>query len=153
MKITPSQAKNLMRRALRLLVDPEPTWEDKQRIRYYFEYRCAYCNIDLKDVPHDIDHLVSASLGGTNALANRVLSCKPCNAKEKRDRDWRDFLREKAESMVTYVQREKRIQEWVAANGGHPELNFELKLLIDEESERISKEFDIACARIRDVRG
>ena len=77
------------------------------------------CGKQLTDGEGDIDHLVPAALGGANALANRVLSCKPCNAEEKRDRDWIEFLKEKCASPNILQERESRIQKWIELNGGH----------------------------------
>ena len=141
-----------MRRGLRFLVDPEPEKEDKRRVWDFFTGCCAYCGRQLKDGEGDIDHLVSAALGGANALANRVLSCKPCNAEEKRDRDWTEFLNEKCPSPKILQERESRIRKWIELNGGHPELSPEIRALLDQESDRSTKEYDATCARIRKQR-
>lgn len=106
----------------------------------------------LIDAEVDIDHLISAALGGANALANLVLSCKPCNAKEKRDRDWIEFLNEKCASPNIFQARESRIRKWIELNGGHPELSLKIRALLDAESDRATKEYDAACARIRQQR-
>lgn len=149
MKLTPAQVKNLMRRGLRFLVDPEPEKEDKKRVRDFFKDSCAYCGKRLKSGDGDIDHLISAALGGANALANRILSCKPCNAEEKRDRDWIEFLKEKCDSHTAFQERESRIRQWIEMNGGHPKLDPDISALLDIESERTTKEYDVACMRIR----
>jgi ribosomal protein L24E len=149
MKLTPAQVKNLMRRGLRFLVDPEPEREDKKRVRNFFKDSCAYCGRHLEDGDGDIDHLISAALGGANALANRVLSCKACNAEEKRDRNWIEFLKEKCDSHTTFQERESRIMQWIKLNGGHPELDLKILALLDQECDRTTKEYDTACMRIR----
>jgi hypothetical protein len=149
MKLTPPQVKNLMRRGLRFLVDPEPQGSDKKRIQDFFNDSCAYCGQQIEAGVGDIDHLISASLGGANALANRVLSCKPCNAEEKRDRDWIEFLREKCNSDDIFRERKLKIKQWIELNGGHPRLDSELLALLNQESERTTKEYDAACIRIR----
>jgi hypothetical protein len=41
--LTPSQVKNIMRRGLRLLVDPNLEHDERLRITAFFENRCAYC--------------------------------------------------------------------------------------------------------------
>ncbi len=138
-----------MRRGLRFLVDPEPEEKDKKRVRDFFKDSCAYCGKSLESGDGDIDHLVSAALGGANALANRILSCKPCNAEEKRDRDWIEFLEEKCDSQTTFHERESRIQQWIEMNGGHPKLDPDIAALLDKESERTIGEYDVACVRIR----
>jgi ribosomal protein L24E len=149
MKLTPALVKNLMRRGLRFLVDPEPEKEDKKRVRNFFKDSCAYCGRHLEHGDGDIDHLVSAARGGANALANRVLSSKACNAEEKRDRDWIEFLKEKCDSHTTFRGRESRILQWIELNGGHPEVDAEILALLDQESDRTTKEYDAACMRIR----
>lgn len=149
MKLTPAQVKNLMRRGLRFLVDPEPEKEDKKRVQDFFKNECAYCGRHLEDGDGDIDHLVSAALGGANALANRVLSCKRCNAEEKRDRDWIEFLKEKCNSPSIFEERESRIQQWIKLNGSRPELDPKILILLKQESARTTKEYDAACARIK----
>ncbi len=149
MRLTPAQVKNLMRRGLRFLVDPEPEKQDKQRVRDFFNSQCAYCGVKIVDGEGDIDHLVSAALGGANALANRILSCKDCNAKEKRDRDWIEFLREKSPTDEVFHQRKTKIEQWVRLNGDHPKLDEQVLTLLQEECERTTKEYDRACARVR----
>jgi len=131
------------------LADPEPQKEDKEMVRDFFKNKCAYCGRHLEDGDGDIDHLISAALGGTNSLANRVLSCKCCNAEEKRDRDWIEFLKEKCDSLSTFQERESRIQQWITLNGGHPKLDTQMQTLLEQESDRTTKEYDGACARIR----
>jgi hypothetical protein len=149
MKLTPAQVKNLMRRGLRFLVDPEPEPEEKQRVWRHFQNSCAYCGAPLNQGAGDMDHLISAALGGANALANRVLSCKQCNAVEKRDRNWVEFLKEKSPSPAAFENRKRRIDQWVAINGSHATLSPELLEALRQESERTTKEYDAACSRIR----
>jgi len=149
MNYTPSQIKNLMRRGLRLLIDPEPKKDAKKSVRYFFKDECAYCGRQIEDGAYDIDHLVSAAMGGANALANRVLSCKNCNAKEKRDRNWIEFLKEKCSSENIFDKRKSRIMQWIKINGGRPALDSEILSLLQQEADRTTKEYDTACARIR----
>jgi ribosomal protein L24E len=131
------------------MVDPEPEKEDKKRVRDFFKDSCAYCGKRLESGGGDIDHLVPAALGGANALVNRILSCKPCNAEEKRDRDWLEFLKEKCYSHTIFQERESRIRQWIEINGGHPRLDPDISALLDKESERTTEEYDVACTRIR----
>ena len=152
MKLTPAQVKNLMRRGLRFIVDPEPEKEQKLQVREHFRNQCAYCQRPLEYGDGDIDHLVSAALGGSNGLANRVLSCKPCNAEEKRDRDWIEFLHEKAPSQDVFQARKKQIEDWIQLNGGHVQLDASVMAAINEESKRTTVEYDLACRRIRKMK-
>ena len=40
--------------------------------------RCAYCFIELEDVPH-LDHIIPVSKDGEHSLRNVVWACQPCN--------------------------------------------------------------------------
>jgi 5-methylcytosine-specific restriction endonuclease McrA len=50
---------------------------------------CAYCGLALgTGLPYSrptLDHVIPVSRGGSNALTNMVLACKPCN-RAKADR-------------------------------------------------------------------
>jgi hypothetical protein len=151
MELTPAQVKNLMRRGLRRLVDPEPEPKDKERIWAYFEGRCAYCDTVIAEGGGDIDHLVSAALGGANSLANRVLACKPCNAQEKRDQDWESFINSKCPGSDIRARRTQRIRSWIESHGGHPVLRQEVLSLLTSEAKRVTDEYDLACRRIRSL--
>ena len=152
MNFTPAQVKNLMRRGLRFIVDPEPRREAKKIIRDHFLNQCAYCGCPLEQTEGDIDHLVSAALGGANGLANRVLSCKPCNAIEKRDRDWVVFLQEKSSSQETFQFRKKTIDSWIEMNGGHSILDPVILAALQEEANNVTRCYDVACKRIRSLK-
>jgi len=87
--ISPSLAKNLIRRSLLDLVDPSRSEAALKDIWDDFDASCAYCGKQLRRNGKDdhIDHLVSASANGSNHKANRVLSCAQGNEAEKRDSD------------------------------------------------------------------
>lgn len=153
MKLTPAQVKNLMRRGLRFLVDPDPEAVERQRVWAHFESRCAYCGRPLGATEGDLDHLVSAAQRGGNSLANRVLSCKPCNAEEKRDQEWSAFLASKSDDAGTLATRRARIDQWIDANGGHPVLDEDTLALVNLEAKRVTDEYDAACLRIREHLG
>lgn len=61
----------------------------KNRLREEQEGKCAFCNIptnaqilrngDLVQLWEEFDHFVPVSYGGSNSLANWVLSCNVCN--------------------------------------------------------------------------
>ena len=90
-RMTPGYAKNTMRRALRTVIDPEPSASEIAKLWEYFGSACAYCERPLSRGNREghVDHLIS---GGTNHISNRVLSCPACNGDEKRDEDWLVFL-------------------------------------------------------------
>lgn len=52
---------------------------------------CFYCGIREKIYRLTIDHVVPRSRGGTDALANLVLACEPCN-KAKGSRPLVEFI-------------------------------------------------------------
>jgi CRISPR/Cas system Type II protein with McrA/HNH and RuvC-like nuclease domain len=107
---TPSYAKNIIRRCFTELFDPELSPAQRSEIWNYFENRCAYCGKKLNRSKREghIDHLMPASLDGSNFIGNRVLSCASCNAEEKRDRFWVLFIKEKDGS----DERIKKIKNW-----------------------------------------
>ena len=106
-RVTPALAKNTIRRALRAVIDAEPSRAAIAELWKHFESRCAYCGrvLDKPLREGHIDHLAPTTRGGTNHLSNRVLSCSSCNGDEKRERDWREFLREKNSDAGVFDQR------------------------------------------------
>ncbi len=116
--VTPSYVKNMIRRCFSEIVDPSPTKRGVEAIWRHFGGRCAYCNKALRREAKEghIDHLVCASSGGANAVANRVLSCSTCNEKEKLDKPWEEFLKSKARSDAEFAERRQRILDWQTAN-------------------------------------
>jgi hypothetical protein len=120
--VTTAYVKNIIRRGFSELVDPSPTRDEHEMVRTHVENRRAYCGELLRRGAKEghIDHLVAASQGGANALGNRVLSCASCNEREKLDRPWETFLREKATSDAVLLKRRERILEWQQA---HPVSN------------------------------
>lgn len=111
---TLSLAKNLMRRALKDLVDRVPTLAEQQRLREHFNNRCAYCSGSAQ--PHD-GHIDHADHDGGNALGNLLLACKTCNGNEKREKPWRQFLEEKCgKGSEVYAQRLQVIEAWRASH-------------------------------------
>ena len=151
MRYTPSQIKNLMRRGLRLLIDPEPDAEEKQECIAFFDHRCAYCGVVVDKGQGDLDHLLSASFGGRNHISNRVYSCKHCNAKEKRDKAWEAFLVEKHGSRPAMAPYRKRIHAWVKQAGHVPALPEQVLLALKEESQRVTESYMQACKKLRGV--
>ena len=73
------------------MVNPEISGVDYQQgelwgyeLREYllekFGRKCVYCGI--KDVPLEIEHIVSKSRGGSNRVSNLTLTCHSCNQKK-----------------------------------------------------------------------
>ncbi len=151
MELTPAQVKNLMRRGLRLLIDPEPEPEERQRAIAHFDHCCAYCGSPIEKGYADLDHLVSAAKAGRNHISNRVLSCKPCNAEEKRDMGWEEFLLKKCGDGPLLEERRHKILDWVNSAGVVPPLPDATLRLLDEESRRVTAVYEEACRKLRSV--
>jgi len=118
---TPGYVKNMIRRSLREIVDPSPTKEEEERIWKFFDYECAYCGKPLHKSQKEahIDHLLPASLNGSNHISNRVLSCATCNEAEKLDGAWQEFIVRKNREAGVVQKRIARIREWQKLNEGH----------------------------------
>ncbi len=112
-RISPSVAKNMMRRSLAAIVDPPPTAAQVEELWRYFRGECVYCGITIPRSSRTghLDHLVP---GGTNSIFNLALACAKCNGDEKRELPWREFLQKKARHSVECSEREARIEAWLA---------------------------------------
>jgi hypothetical protein len=150
-KMTPSQAKNAIRKALNGIVDLHPSASQMHPIWIFFQSSCAYCGKVLVRGNRDahIDHLISSGAGGSNALNNCVLACHTCNGDEKRDEHWESFLRKKAPDAATFGLRKNRIEEWVASCGTGPTIDTTLTRRIGAEVDVVIAAFDKALERIR----
>jgi 5-methylcytosine-specific restriction endonuclease McrA len=150
-KMTPSQAKNAIRRALVGIVDPHPNDSQIHRIWSFFGSSCAYCERILVRGKRDahVDHLVPSGLGGSNALSNFVLSCGICNGDEKREEDWQSFLRRKAPDVGTFKRRKKRIESWITTCSDAPVCDSGLLQTVNREADRAIVSFNAAVKRVR----
>lgn len=115
-KVTPSMAKNQIKRSLLQIVDLHPNKMQKQQIWRYFDNKCAYCDItiDPNSRQGHLDHLLAVQNGGSNDIYNFVLACNICNGDEKRETQWREFLISKCKNLSdsTYVERLTKIETW-----------------------------------------
>lgn len=123
--MTPSQARNAIKRSLKALIDPKPSKVEKEKIWLYFENQCAYCGCKLnpKERKAHLDHVVAESDGGSNQLGNLILTCAICNGDEKREMDWKEFLLQKCQvdnqgETPEYHQSYQKINNWFAEQGG-----------------------------------
>lgn len=150
MTATPSQAKNLLRRSLRNLVDPEIRAGDRIAVWRFFANRCAYCRraLDPSGREGHIDHLKSSFQGGSNHLSNRVLACGACNGDHKREQCWQQFLKERVHDAGVRASRARRIREWIRA-AGVPEKEARLIQLADREAAKVIRAFEAACDKVR----
>jgi hypothetical protein len=109
-----SGAKNAMHRAIQDLLCRPLTTKEKDLVWEYFKSRCAYCNkrINRAHRHGHMDHLDCSATGGGNAIRNRVLACKECNGNEKREQNWRRFLKSKCKDAETFQRRRDKIKAW-----------------------------------------
>ncbi len=86
-KVTPSMAKNQIKRSLLQIIDTHPNKSQKQQVWNCFDNKCAYCDIviDPNSRKGHLDHLQAVKDGGTNEIYNFVLACNICNGDEKRE--------------------------------------------------------------------
>jgi CRISPR/Cas system Type II protein with McrA/HNH and RuvC-like nuclease domain len=147
---TPGYVKNMIRRSLREIVDPSPKKEDEERIWKFFNSKCAYCGKLLSKLQKQghIDHLLPSSLGGTNHISNRVLSCANCNEAEKLDGAWQEFMVKKNLDPAVLRARIVKIHEWQKLNG-KPTLNQEKLREVESLSESVVAFYD---AKVRAAR-
>jgi len=152
--MTPSQARNSIKKALKAIVDPKPKKNDKDVIWLFFESKCAYCGISIKKESRlgHIDHLHSEMENGSNKLCNLVLTCSKCNGDEKRERDWKEFLKFKCRNdKKAYLERKSKINSWVRMNGDNsllPRSTFEL---LESEFKRIDKVFSDSIEKLKNT--
>ncbi len=113
--MTPSQARNAIKRALVEIVDPKPKRSEIDSMWKHFARSCAFCGfaLDRKDRVGHADHLIPASKGGHNHIYNRVLACAECNGDSKLDSDWEVFLQQRCNGTEQEKQgRKECIQRW-----------------------------------------
>jgi len=54
-------------------------WELREYLLYRHQHICAYCHGLTKDLVLEKEHVTPKALGGSNRLANHVISCRECN--------------------------------------------------------------------------
>jgi len=144
----PAQIKRYIEKGLRSLVDPEPTKEERALAFAFFSHQCAYCG---NSADH-LDHLLAESKRGANHVSNRAPACSDCNAKQKRDLDWRDFLQLKcgAESALLEIRRCK-IEQWIRDRGGLHVLPDETLRLLEDGHRQCAMEYDAARTLLKNA--
>ena len=152
-------AKNKIRRCLKAILDPHPSVKDIDALWEYFGSCCAYCGNPICRASRKghIDHAISSSLGGTNAIHSHVLACDRCNGDEKREEPWELFLQKKCTSQGTsqdvLALRSKRICDWISVQHkssalSDPDMQVRANAIIDAALES----FDKSVADIRKLR-
>ncbi|WP_123985202.1 hypothetical protein [Taibaiella soli] len=150
-KNTPSYANNIIRRTLKTILDRELTEKEKTDIWTYFDSRCCYCDrqLDRKKREGDMDHLEA---NRCNHISNRVLSCSPCNAHEKREYPWVKFLRQQSSDDSIFQARKTRIDQWVAKHQIAGNISKQHNLQLEQEMELVTQTLNEAVARLRNLR-
>jgi hypothetical protein len=154
-KITPSKAKNAIRRALFAEIEGALSRSDKLKVWKFFQLSCAYCGHEMDPSGREghMDHLESRSAGGTDHISNTVLACRICNGDEKREMHWEEFLRKKSDDDATFNLRHSRIVAWVSLNRTTlVEQSAALKQEVESQVQAVFSIFDEALAKIRKAR-
>jgi hypothetical protein len=149
---TPSKAKCAIKRALGEVIDPSPSEKEVAELWVYFCSSCIFCGCALARDSRKghIDHLVAKSAGGSNHIANRVLSCDGCNGDDKREAPWEQFLEQKcAGDQALVAKRSAMIEEWVALKGPPPVLSRAMQTLLDDAVHGVTAVFDEQCSVLR----
>lgn len=153
--MTPSQARNSIKKCLKALIDPKPKNNDKNQIWAFFKNKCAYCGLLLTQESRKghIDHLHSEMEGGSNRLSNLVLTCATCNGDEKRELNWKEFLFEKCgEDNKLYQERSTKIYNWIKINGGNPILSEKEKDILETEFIKINQVLTKSVESLRSLK-
>lgn len=140
------QAKNVMLRAMREILDPSPL--DVGPVWDHFESRCAYCDTAL-EIAGRSAHIDHAEAAGGNHLGNLVLACGSCNGDDKREMPWREFVASKASTESDTATRVARIEDWALL---HPRVDKPMPpeaLRLAEEIRALTQEFSTKCAELR----
>ena len=150
--MTPSQARNAIKKSLKALIDPKPKKEAKDKVWTYFDSSCAYCGCPLskKSRMGHIDHLYAEMDGGSNKLCNLVLSCSICNGDEKREQDWKQFIYDNTAGDNSSSQPKiAKISKWITINEGEPKLTEEELSILDVEFDKINEVLSSSVNKLR----
>jgi hypothetical protein len=140
------QAKNVMLRAMREILDPSPT--DVGPVWDYFESRCAYCDLQL-EIAGRSAHIDHAEASGGNHLGNLVLACGSCNGDHKRETPWRDFVAFKASTGPDASERIARIEAWAKLHRRPSFAPPPNALKIADEIRALAADYAAKCADLR----
>lgn len=140
------QAKNLMRRAVRKILEGGLSASAEDAVWDYFQSECAYCGKKI-DRSRREGHLDHAEPAGGNHLGNRILACAPCNGNEKREERWQDFLARKSPNDA--VRRAERILGWMTSHPPQERLTTpEIEGALAKAEQAIGA-FQAACDELR----
>lgn len=149
--MTPTHVRNAIRRSLKELIAPKPTSRQKESVWEHFGHQCAFCSRPLNKNRQQgrIDHLVPESIGGTNQLANLILTCPSCSGNKKRDKDWLDFLKTKCDdNLALYERRLTCILHWQQSQPGPVTLTQAQQQLLDDTFEQVNTAYSLAVKEL-----
>jgi hypothetical protein len=153
-KHSPSIARNQIRRSLMAIIDPHPTAHELAKLWEHFSNRCAYCDVEVSKESRDgqVDHIISAALGGKNGVHNHVLACGRCNGDEKRELDWLTFLERKVPDQAVRDLRRQKIIAWIGNGADQSKLSEDQEQQVDQIIKQALLAFDVAVSGMRELR-
>ncbi|MEH1783877.1 MAG: RNA-guided endonuclease IscB [Nostoc sp.] len=80
-------------------------YETREYLLEKWGRECAYCG--AKDVPFQIEHILSRAKGGSNSITNLTLSCEKCNTK-KGTKALKEFLKKDSIRLERILSQAKR---------------------------------------------
>lgn len=80
-------------------------YETREYLLEKWNRKCAYCGDD--SVPLEVEHIKPRSKGGSNALSNLTLACRPCNQR-KSNKPIEEFLSKKPLVLKGILSQAKR---------------------------------------------
>jgi 5-methylcytosine-specific restriction endonuclease McrA len=149
-KDIPSIAKNKIKRSLRAIIDPLPSKKEISSLWEYFENSCAYCNVKIDPDSRlgHLDHVIAQSDRGNNSIYNHVLSCAKCNGDEKREMDWKIFLKQKLVNSEKFNIQKLKIENWLEKNN-IVKIELKRKEKVDKIIADALAQFDISVQSMR----
>lgn len=152
--MTPSQARNAIKKALVEIVDPKPKKTEIDAMWRHFNNQCAFCGKQLEraDRIGHADHLVPAAKGGHNHIYNRVLACSTCNGDQKLDSDWQVFLDEAKGKDAEKITRKMKILEWQVSHRAECSVADKNIAGALNAAEEAIHAFNTACDKVRSLR-
>jgi len=88
--------------------------EVRQYLLAKWGHQCAYCS--ATGLPLEIDHVIPQSHGGSNRVANLVMTCRACNL-AKGDKPLEDFLADRPEVLArVQAQRKAPLKDAAVVN-------------------------------------
>lgn len=136
------------------IIDPHPTADELARLWEHFSNRCAYCDVEVSKEARDgqVDHIISAALGGKNGVDNHVLACGRCNGDKKRELDWLTFLEQKIPDHAAREQRRQKIIAWIGDGADQNKLSEAQEEQVSLIIQQALQAFDEAVTAMRELR-